>query len=360
MVKKELLERSLPLLLETLQGKQVATLEQWEIRRKEIHTLLTEDMYGMEPPFPTTVTGEIVQTDTASFGGKGTRREILIKLVSPFSHASFSFTLVTPNHETKKPVFVYLSFTPAPLDGLGEEILDSGYAFASIYYQDIVPDGATGFDAGLGRYATRNPYTSWGKISMWAFATRKIMDYLVENKKEFQLDISKVAVIGHSRLGKTALWVGAVDPRFSLVVSNNSGAGGAALFRGKVGEQISDLYREGPREWFCGNFFNYKDSHDSLPFDQHFLLSLVAPRNVYITSATLDQWADPRSEFLACVAASPVYELYGEQGLAFLDFPKPNQLFHQGNIGYHMREGTHYLSRWDWQQIIAYRERHSI
>jgi hypothetical protein len=152
-----------------------------------------------------------------------------------------------------------------------------------------------------------------------------------------------------------------MDERFSLVAANDSGGGGAALFRGKTGEKIENLANKGSNCWFCGNFFEYVRREEELPFDMHYLLSLVAPRHLYISSATKDQWADPMSEFLACVATDPVYSLLGERGLVTADqFPEENAFLHEGKIGYHLRVGTHYLSRFDWQKLMEYRSKHNV
>lgn len=167
--------------------------------------------------------------------------------------------------------------------------------------------------------------------------------------------------MGHSRLGKTALLAGALEERFSLTIVVQSGAGGAALFRGKTGEQIENLYGKGSRLWFNGNFFKYREKVEELPFDQHFLLALAAPRHLYVSSAAEDDWADPKSEFLSCVAAGEAYAFLGEKGLVHHgSFPKPGEYFHDGRIGYHLRCGTHYLSRDDWKMIMDYRDRHQV
>ena len=168
------------------------------------------------------------------------------------------------------------------------------------------------------------------------------------------LDLSKATVIGHSRLGKTALLTGAIDERFTCTISNNSGCSGAAISRGKQGETIKDIYERFPF-WFCKNYKKYIDNEFNLPFDQHFLLASIAPRKVYVSSAQDDLWADPISEFLSCVAASEVYEKLGLKGFIYPNrLPKAGDVFHKGNIGYHLRAGKHYLSREDWINFIKF------
>lgn len=178
-----------------------------------------------------------------------------------------------------------------------------------------------------------------------------VMDY-VQTLDE--IDKENVAIVGHSRLGKTALLTGAFDERFKLTISNNSGQSGAAISRKKGGEKIKNIC-ERFSYWFCSNYKKYSDNEEMLPFDQHYLLSLIAPRNLYVASSSQDTWADPKSEFLACVATNPVYELYNKNGLVYDDkYPTSDTQLWNGSIGYHMREGAHYLSRHDWNRFIEY------
>lgn len=357
---REILERQLPELLQMENGSFVCNKEQWEERRMEIRTLLCEKCMGYSPDFPVQTEGRVGITEENEYGGKAVKQQIILSFQTPYSAFAFPFWLTVPvrhkEGEEKIPVFLSIGFT-SELDN-GEEIIDRGYAIAHINYQEIAPDREDEYANGLGRFCKRNPFNSWGKIGMWAYGAARVMDYLLTRE---ELDHDKIAVIGHSRLGKTALWCGAMDERFSLVVSNDSGGGGAALFRGKSGERIEHLAGRGSGHWFCGNLFDYVGKEEQLPFDQHFLLSLVAPRHLYIASASLDAWADPHSELLGGLAASPAYELYGQKGLVCPDSRvEPDTNYHQGDIGYHMRTGTHYLSREDWQRVIAYRRQHQI
>lgn len=242
-------------------------------------------------------------------------------------------------------------------DGIGEEVIDNGFAIAHINYQDIVPDKADDFQNGLGTFCKRNPFDGWGKLGMWAYGASRVTNFLLTR---MDIDENRIAVMGHSRLGKTALWCGALDQRFSLIVSIESGGGGAALFRGKTGEHLVHLKGEVSRIWFCGNLFAYVDREEELPFDQHFLLAMAAPRHLYVASATEDDWADPHAELLGCVAASEAYRVYGKSGFICPDEVQPGVGYHEGCIGYHVRKGTHFLSREDWQQVFAYRRRHHV
>lgn len=354
----ELKKRNLPELMRFQTGEPVEGLAGWERRKMEIQEILSRWLSGYSTRLRVRTEGRCTGINQESFGGKAITKSIQLELASDYSFFSFPFQLALPKTIKNPPIFIYLSFTPSIADGLGEEILDHGYGIASVYYQDIVPDYYDGHQNGLGRFCARNPYDSWGKLRLWAFGACRILDYIMDQE---EVDISRIAVMGHSRLGKTALLAGAFDTRYSLTVSNESGAGGAALFRGKTGESIRDLSDKGSRLWFTGNFFDYMDRVEDLPFDQHFLLSLIAPNHLYVSSAVQDEWADPKSEFLACVAAQKAYEIYGKRGLVTPDhFPGTGDVLQEGEIGYHLRKGTHYLSRYDWQQVIAYRELHHV
>jgi hypothetical protein len=357
MIGELLRKRRLPEVLRNSVGSFCTNEDQWMLRRQEIRQLLCREFAGFQPVFPTVVECYVIKEEI-TFGGKSVTYELEIRSKSPFSYFSFPCTLTLPREVVKPAVFLYLSFTSAIADGLGEEILDHGFGIANVCYQDIAADREDDFQSGAGRFCSRNRFDSWGKLGMWAWGASRIMDYL--QTLDF-IDTGRIAIMGHSRLGKAALWCGALDERFSLVVSNDSGGGGAALFRGKTGERLSDLANKGSNCWFCGNLFQYVSREEELPFDQHYLLAMIAPRHLYVCSASLDDWADPVSEFLGCVAAAPVYELLGVRGLEVPDtLPKPGEHFHEGRIGYHLRPGTHYLSRNDWQLVMAYREKHRV
>lgn len=351
MIKEALEKRKLPPLFEKETGD-------WLERRREIQEILSSEFCGYATRLKAETQGRVIRREENSYGGKAVTEYVELLVISDYSSGSFPFTITLPKGLEKAPVFLYLSFQPEIADGLGEEILDGGYGIVSVRYQDIAPDYFDDHKGGLGRFCTRNPYDSWGKLRIWAWGCSRIMDYL---ETAPGIDLDRVAVMGHSRLGKAALLAGGFDERFRLTVSNESGGGGAALFRGKTGEVIENLYGQASRLWFDGNFFRYRKKEAELPFDQHFLLALAAPRYLYVASASEDNWSDPASEFLGCAAASEAYERLGLPGLVCEDrMPETGETLHEGRIGYHLRKGTHYLSRWDWQQVIAYRERHHI
>ncbi len=329
--------------------------------REEMLDVLMHEEYGYLPPLPEKVEFVEKKNSINNFcAGKAKLSDIDITVTLYGEKFTFPAQLTMPTKKGKHPFFVSINFTfddDMPNRYLpSEEIVDNGYAIISFRCEDVTSDDEN-FDDGLAGVITRNTAhtsTSCGKLAMWAWAAQRLMDY-AETREE--LDLTRAIVCGHSRLGKTALLCAATDTRFACGYSNDSGCSGAAITRNKVGETAEDIYRVFPY-WFCDNYKKYSNNEDSMPFDQHWLIASIAPRLAYVASASEDEWADPDSEFLGCVAASGAYESLGMPGFVCEDrLPKIGDAFHEGNIGYHLRAGRHYFSREDWNILMKFFER---
>lgn len=236
-------------------------------------------------------------------------------------------------------------------------LLENGMAAAAFYVKDAESDNAGAFPSGLVRFFNAHKSTAGctGRcIAAWAFAARQIVNYFCSCE---WIDKGGITITGHSRCGKAALWCGAWDERIACVFANNSGCGGASLARGTSGERIDQITSSFPH-WFCGAYAGYAGREEDLPFDQHMLLGLMAPRHLYATSASLDAWNDPEGEFLGCVFAGEAFRQYGLIGLETSEMPPPGVFLHGGHIGYHVRQGGHDLALSDWQGFLKYVERH--
>ena len=384
-------EYTLPAPLVSNDGTSVTDSAKWfEKRRPEILQIFNQQMYGKAPDRPEEVFYRVIEESNA-LDGLAKRKQVSLTLRQGQKELSIALLLYIPNDRPHRvPAFLGLNFSgnhsisndpeirlstnwmrPNEKTGIvdnraGESsrgikasswpiktIIQRGYALATVYYGDIDPDYDDGFQNGVHSLFHKAELSipakdEWGSISAWAWGLSRIMDYL---ETDDQIDHRRIVVMGHSRLGKTALWAGAQDERFAMVISNNSGCGGAALSRRRYGETVGVINKSFPH-WFCKNFKRYNDHEDRLPMDQHMLLALIAPRPIYVASAEEDRWADPRGEFLALKHAAPVYRLLGMDGLAER-MPAVNQPL-IGRLGYHIRSGKHAVSDYDWEQYLKW------
>lgn len=342
---------NLPDLFRFNNNDSVLSINDWQKRRQEITETLLREEYGILPPVPENVHIAKQEIEKNVFAGKGDRYKLVIAFNTDKGEFSFPVDVITPHTCNKTQTIIHIAFRPDIPDKYypAEEMLDRGITVFNFCYQDITGDN-NDFSNGIAAMYDRNQYT-WGKIAMWAFCAMRVAD--IAYQFDF-VDTDNLAVAGHSRLGKTALLTGALDERFKYVFSNNSGCSGAALSRNKKGERIANICSNFGY-WFCDNYKQYINNEDAMPFDQHFLLSLICPRYIYVSSAEQDLWADPLNEFLTLTEVTKVYMLYQLEGLIHNDrLPVPGDVFMDGGAGYHLRTGSHYLSRYDWNRFIDF------
>lgn len=376
-------------------GQKVTSVKDWERRRKEILGFMTRNMYGTAPDRPRNMRFEVFDTDQQALGGKATRKQVTVHITENGQEASFDLLMYIPN-QAKHPVpaIIGLNFIgnqaihpdpriklttawvensrmfPCAVDGKATEacrgvnasqwavdsILARGYALVTLYREEVASDRkAEAFRTGIHPLypALQEGEDNFGTVAAWAWALSRGLDYL---ETDGDIDAKRVAVFGFSRLGKAALWAGATDRRFAAVLSNESGAGGGKQFRRGVGEDINRLCTAFPH-WFAKSFAQYKGKDTQLPFDQHFVLSLIAPRPVYLATAEDDKNSDPQGEFATAQAADAVYRFLGTNGFPVSTFPALNVPV-GGQIGFHIRPGGHDVKMFDWIQILNFSDLH--
>lgn len=388
----------LPELLILANGQKVQNVADWEhIRRHEILDIFLEEVYGKLPLKDLQHTIEVVDRNETALNNTAIRQQWKLTFESHGKQLDIEVLAYLPKSVTSPPVFLVPNFrgnqtiindpnivitsswvrmrknsdTSGVVDHKAteasrgtsssrfplEKIIANGFGLYTFYYGDVDPDFndfSNGIHPLFYEQGEDKPKSdAWGAISAWAWGITKVIDVIEYNPLSTD---SKIIVMGHSRLGKAALWSGVIDDRIDMAISNNSGCMGAALSRRRFGETVKIINTRFPH-WFADNFKKYNDNEKGLPVDQHMLIALMAPRPVYIASAEQDRWADPKGEYLAGYYASPAYELYGEKGLSNPEPPAVNVPIHQ-TIGYHMRTGKHDVTDYDWEQYMKFARTH--
>lgn len=367
-----------PLRLED--GRAVTNAQQWiQERRSQVLRLFEDHVYGRPLPTPTARRFLVVREDPQALGGRAIRQDVQLEILQPRAGIALDFTIFLPRSATGAiPMLVGLHLfdtaAPEPRPAVGrrlpgqptpdptpagkatlEAILNRGFGLASLNLGYLAPDSPTEYRRGaaylMGIDTNRPPEpTETGALGIWAWGLSRALDYF-ETVPE--IDAHRVAVIGHSRMGKAALWASAQDPRFAWTIANNSGCGGAALSKRDYGETVEIITRAFPH-WFAPHFRTYAGHEDQLPVDQHQLIALLAPRPVYVGSAAEDHWADPQGEFLALVHAEPVFHLLGTPGLGTTSAqPQLDQPL-GATLRYHRRAGQHDLTDVDWEHYLRF------
>lgn len=384
--------KELPDPLVCLDGTRVTTREQWEQKRKpELKRLFQHYMYGYFPE-PQKITAKVEREDRDYFGGRATKKEVTLRF-GPEGTPPINLLLVTPNARKPAPVVVGLNFNGnhtlledpsialptawmretkkgvvnnrATDEGRGtdvgvwniEYVVGRGYGVATFYSGDVDPDRDDPADGVQPHFAkaglTKSGDHAWATLAAWAYGIHRAVDYLHQDDA---VDTNRIAVVGHSRNGKTALLAAAFDERIDLAVPSQAGCGGTAPSRGTVGESVKQINDRFPH-WFNGTFKAFNDQPQKLPFDQHCLVALCAPRPVLMTNAVEDQWANPAGQFEVLKAAEPVYQLLGTEGCAAEKMPETGKLV-DSTLGYWIRPGKHSMTKADWEVYLAFADKH--
>jgi hypothetical protein len=369
-----------PLVLQN--GRPVRNAKTWfKQRRPELLKLYETQIYGRVPKRAPRTTFKVVETDPKAMDGLAVRKLVLIHFGDIPDAPTVHLQIYLPAKATKPvPLLLHIVFfgnppvtstasnavSPSPVrrpafseTGPITNILARGYGYATFRYTEVQPDNSNTFHSGvigltLAPGQAKPGPDEWGTISAWAWGASRVLDYL---ETDPAVDAKRVALIGHSRLGKTVLWAGAQDPRFALIFSSCAGEMGSALARRDYGETIDDMAANFPWQ-FAGNFQKYSGHWNDMPVDAHMLIALNAPHPVFITGGTQDQWSDPRGEFLAEVAAGPVYRLVGKKDLGTNDGPPLDTPLITGDLGFHYHTGGHTITASDWNAFLDFADKY--
>lgn len=377
----------LPDVLTCNDGSRVTTKKEWERKRRpELMELFSRLEYGRTPKEKIQMTASLIEENPNALGGLATMQQVCLRFEGNGRHINTLLLAYIPNARKGKvpvmigynfkgnhcvskdeqiiysPYFATLKNRADPILERGnsltrwplEMIVQRGYALVTMCYHDIFPDRTDGrAESAAALFSdyqdTPLPSDAWQALGVWAWGSSRIADWV---EQQPWADKHRLAIMGHSRQGKAALWAGAQDTRFRVVISNDSGCGGAALSKRAYGEAVAHITQSFPH-WFCPAFTGFSQNETALPFDQHELIALMAPRHVYVASAEEDRWADPRGEFLSAYYAGPVFELYGLQGLGTDQMPAIHQpIMHR--VAYHIRAGKHDVTNYDWKCYLDF------
>ncbi|MBQ8287668.1 MAG: hypothetical protein IJX76_02720 [Clostridia bacterium] len=344
-----------PDLLTFENGSPVRTAEDWELRRKELLHLICREEFGYRPAAPKTVTGTVIGTETEALPACAICQTVEIAFDTEKGEFRFPIRFLYPNDNQAHPLILLVSFNMPSFPA--EDLIANGFAAAGFAYSDISSDDGD-FTSGLaGMFTRTGAGDEWGKIAIWTYAASRALDYLLTRE---EVDTDNVAICGHSRLGKTALYAGAMDERFRFTLANNSGCGGDALEQTKHEGAETVPYMNGKfSHWFCENHKKYSEMPIWEKIDQHMLVAAIAPRYVAIGSAIDDRWADPYSQQITATAATPAWEILGKRGyVGPAEQINVGEQYAEGCISYHLREGGHSLSTYDWQRYIEFMKKH--
>jgi len=381
---------TLPDALTFANGKPVRDAKTWnKKRRPEILSIFESQQYGKAPGRPPAESFDVFDKGTPALNGKAIRKQVMIYLTADHTGPAIQLLMYLPANATK-PVPVLLSINFGAVQNAVEDpgikpetvwnpktntrimptgrgfghlnidpLLDAGIGVATFYYGDVDPDYLDGFSNGIravyagpgGTEENRAP-DAWGSIAAWAWGMSRVEDYFETDKS---VDANRVAIHGVSRLGKTVMWAGAHDQRFAAVIASCSGEGGAALSHRDYGETIAHL--TAPTRYpyqFAANYAKWGGFPDKAPMDANMLVALIAPRPLLLQTGSTDYWSDPKGEFLAEVAAGPVYKLLGKQDLGTDVWPAPKQPIFTNGLSYYMHEGGHGMVPSDWDIYVRF------
>jgi hypothetical protein len=347
-------------------GQRVRNANMWtKQRRSELIRIYENEIYGRVPANAPKVTWEAGAVDRSWRNGMAVRKQLIAHVGSGSNERRFNVWLYTPAKANRpSPVLLSIIFAPAARGGgpvptgeppVADEILAHGWAYATVVYTEIQADRANAWKDGvigltLAPDQTEPGPDEWGSISAWAWGISRIVDYLQTDKS---VDARQIAIQGFSRLGKTVLWAAAKDERIAAVFSGCAGEMGSALARRDWGETVDDMAQNFAWQ-FDGNLQKYVGRWNDMPVDAHMLIALSAPRPVFITGGTTDQWSDPKGEFLAEVAAGPVYRLLGKKDLGVTDFPAPDSPVVNGELAFNYHTGGHTLTLQEWNLFLDF------